>query len=122
MDAMLAVAFLGDIQIRIENRKEQAEHQDKFFKRIKDFGFKVNDTKCEFFITGIKYLGQIIDANGRRPDNEKCFALKNFPPPINVSTLQAFLGLVSYFSIYVPNINKWRAPLNNLLKDVKWNW
>ena len=114
MDVMLtgldfSVTFLDDILIRSKSRKEHSEHREKVFKRIKNFGF-------------IKYLGQIIDANRWRPDNERFFALKNMPSPTNVSTLQAFLGLVNYYSVYVPNIHKWKAPLNNLLKkDVKWN-
>ena len=69
---------------------------EKVFERTKDFGFKTSDTKCEFFMTSIKYFGHIIDANGRKPDSEMCFALKSMPPPTNVSTLRDFQGLVDY--------------------------
>ena len=46
MDAMLAglyfsFAHLDDILIRSKNRKEHAEHVEKVFERIKDFGFQV---------------------------------------------------------------------------------
>ena len=78
MDAMMAgcdfsVAYLDDILIS-KNRKE---HIVKVFARIKDFGFKVSDTKCEFFITSLKYLGQIIDMNRWRLDNKRSFAFPN---------------------------------------------
>ena len=83
----LSVAYLNDILIRSKNRKEHAEHIEKVFKRVKDLGFKVSYTKCEFFMTNIEYLGQIIDTNRQRLDNERCFALKNMPPPNYMSTL-----------------------------------
>ena len=74
MDAMLTGQDLDDILMKSKNRKEHAELIEKVFERIKDFGFKVSDTKCEFFMTSIKYFEQIIDANGRKPDNKMCFA------------------------------------------------
>ena len=128
MAALLAgfdfsVAYLDNILIRSKNRKEHAEHIKQVFKRIRGFGFKVNDTKCEFFMTSIKYLGKIIDTNRWRLDNKRCFVLKNMALPTNVSTLSAFLGLLNYYSIYISNIHKWRAPLNILLKKmIKCMW
>ena len=58
MDAMLAglnfsVAYFDDILIS-KNRKEHAERIERVFERIKGFGFKVSDTKYEFFMTSIK--------------------------------------------------------------------
>lgn len=43
--------------------------------------------------------------------------------PTDVSTLRSFLGLVSHYSSFLPELHKLRGPLNNLLqKDTKWNW
>ena len=59
----------------------------------------------------------------RKPDPERAKAIKNMPPPDNVTKLQAFLGLASYYSIYIPKMYKLRAPLNELLKKgKKWCW
>ena len=45
------------------------------------------------------------------------------PPPTSVSISQAFLGLVNYYSNFIPKMHTLRAPLNQLLKkDTKWNW
>ena len=54
MDATLAgldfsVAYLDDVLIRSKNKEEHAEYIEKVFERIKDFGFKMSDTKYEYF-------------------------------------------------------------------------
>ena len=50
----------------------------------------------------IKYLGQIIDKNGRRPDPAQSSTIKDMPAPENISSLQSFL----YFGYF---------PFSNLL-------
>ena len=71
----------------------------------------------------MKYLGFIFDKNGRRPDPENIHVIKQLTAPTDVSTLRSFLGLVSHYGSFLPELHKLRGPLNNLLqKDTKWNW
>ena len=84
---------------------------------IDDYSFKLSSEKCEFFISQIKYLEQIINTKGQTPDHERAEAIKIMLVPNNVTKLQAFLGLANYYSIYIPNMQNIRAPLNNLLKN-----
>ena len=71
----------------------------------------------------IKYLGHIIDKDGRRPDPERATAIKDMLAPDNVTTLQSFLGLANYYQSFVKNLHDRRAPLNELLKkDKRWRW
>ena len=71
----------------------------------------------------IKYLGQIINAKGQTPDLGRAEVIKRMLVPNNVTILQAFLGLASYYGMYILNMQICRAPLNNLLKKgVKWDW
>ena len=128
MDTMLngldfAIAYLDDILMNSSNKEQHKSHVHQVVKRIQDYGFKLKDGKCEFFLRKIKYLGQIIDENGRRPDPERAAAIKDMPAPKNITSLQSFLGLANYYNVFVPNIHKLRAPLNELLKkDQKWIW
>lgn len=128
MDTMLAglefsMAYLDDILIKSENLQDHKKHVKEVFKRIQEFGFKLSPEKCDFFMKKIKYLGQIIDKEGRRPDPQRTEAIEKMPAPDSVTKLKSFLGLVQYYAIYIPNIHNLRAPLNELLKKgVKWNW
>ena len=108
--------------IKSESREQHAEHvKDGFFLlKIKLCGLKLSLGRCEFFF---RYLGQIINAKGWKPDPWKSSAIENMPAPTNVSTLQEFLGLANYYGNFIPNMHILRGPLNKRLKKKsKWNW
>lgn len=118
-----AIAYLDDILLKSENNEQHKKHIKAVFQKINEYGFKLSSNKCEFFMKQIKYLEQIIDENGRRPEPERAEAIKNMPPPNNITNLQAFLGLANYYSIYIPKMYDLRALLNDLLKKgEKWIW
>lgn len=128
MDQMLAgvtgaVAYLDDIVITGRDEAEHHKNLLQVLERIKEYGFTLNITKCKFSLPQIKYLGCIIDKNGRRPDPAKIEAIQQMPPPTDVSTLRSFLGGLSYYGIFIKNMRKLRQPLDELLKkNVSWNW
>ena len=128
MDTMLAslpyaFAYLDDIIIVSSSIADHKHHKTGVLKTIRDFGFTLNFAKCTFFMKQLKFLGFIVDKIGRRPDPAKTEAIVNMPPPTNVATLQSFLGMISYYSSFIPNLHKLRNPLNNLLrKNQMWNW
>ena len=64
-------AYLADIVISSKTKELYREHLNKVFAQIREFGFKVKEADCDFFMNKIKYLGHIIDKDGRRPDSER---------------------------------------------------
>ena len=71
----------------------------------------------------IKYLGFIFDSEGRYPDPENIRAILEMPPPTDIQTLRSFLGLISYYSSFLPSLHEVRGPMTSLLrKDTPWNW
>ena len=119
IDTMLSgldfsIGYLDDILMKSESIDQHKKHVFQVFERIKEYGFTLKDSKCEFFLDKIKYLGQII---------ERSLAIKNMPEPHNITTLQSFLGLANYYQSFIPNMHTLRAPLNELLmKGTDWNW
>ena len=53
MDTMLSsldfeIAYLGDILMKSKSINEHNEHVHKAFTKIRDYGFKIKETKCDF--------------------------------------------------------------------------
>jgi transposase InsO family protein len=67
-------------------------------------------------VTRIRYLGHIISDKGLEKDPEKVKALIEAPEPTNVDELRSLLGLINYYSNFIPQAAKVLYPLNNLLK------
>ncbi|CAH8546802.1 unnamed protein product [Schistosoma rodhaini] len=128
MDTMLqdipgTAAYLDDILIMGTDYADLEKKVDMVLRRIADFGFTLRAEKCDFYMEQVRYLGFIIDKNGRKPDPENVEAIKSMPPPTDVSTLRSFLGMVSHYGVFLPELHRLRAPLNGLLKkDTKWFW
>ncbi|PIO68257.1 hypothetical protein TELCIR_09958 [Teladorsagia circumcincta] len=64
----------------------------------------------------IRYLGFIIDKDGRRPDPEKIEAVRQMPVPRNVAEVRSSLGMISYYGSFVAEMRKIRALLDDLMK------
>ena len=109
-------AYLDDIIISSKTKELHREHLNKVFAQIRKLGFQVKEAKCDFYMNKIKYLGHIIDKDGRHPDPERATAIKDIPAPDNVTTLQSFLGLANYYQSFIKNLHDLCAPLNELLK------
>ena len=71
----------------------------------------------------IEYLGHIIDEEGRHPTAEKVRAIQEATDPKDVTQLRSFLGILTYYGKFLPNLSSTLKPLYDLLgKDKKWIW
>ena len=91
--------------------------------RLETAGFRLNKAKCAFLQSSIHYLGHVIDADGLHPSEDKIMAIKNAPEPKNISELRSFLGILNYYSKFLPNLSTKLTPLYALLsKQARWSW
>ena len=68
-------------------------------------------------------MGYVIDADGLHTDPDRVQSIKEYPAPMNLKQLCRFIGMVSWFSRFLPNFSKDKVPLCHLLKkDVRWHW
>ncbi|RXN25208.1 Retrovirus-related Pol poly from transposon [Labeo rohita] len=49
--------------------------------------------KSKFFQSTLKFLGHIVSEEGIQVDSEKTQAIRDFPIPPNLKSLQRFLGM-----------------------------
>ena len=80
-------------------------------------------SKCIFGAASITYLGHRIDAEGFRTVPEKVQAVHDAPSPLDVAQLRSYLGLLSYYSRFLPQLSAFLASLNQLLRTSQpWRW
>ena len=117
------VAFIDDILVTGETEEEHLRNLDAALQRLEDAGFTLKKVKCSFLQPDIDFLGYHIDAEGRHPMNDKVWAIREAPTPRNVSELRSFLGIINYYSKFLPNLSSTLKPLYVLLlKHRKWTW
>lgn len=71
----------------------------------------------------VSYLGHIISAEGLKTEDAKVQAIVEAPQPGNVGELRSFLGMVTYYAKFLPDLATTLAPMYQLLgKSVGWEW
>ncbi|EPB76328.1 reverse transcriptase [Ancylostoma ceylanicum] len=107
-------AYLDDIVVVGKTPEEHKRNLFALFESIAEYGFRVRLEKCSFAKPEIKFLGFIVDREGRSPNPEKVIAISKMPAPQSVTQLRAFLGMVTYYSSFIPNMKELRA--NRLMR------
>ena len=58
-------------------------------------------SKCDFWLKEVSFLGHIVSAEGIRVDPMKIETVMNWKPPRNVTKVRSFLSLASYYRRFV---------------------
>jgi len=64
----------------------------------------------------VEYLGHIVSKEGVRVDTTKIEAIQNWPQPISIKQLRAFLSLPTFYRKFIKHFAMIVAPLVDLLK------
>ena len=91
--------------------------------RAKEKGVIFNKDKVQLRIPEVKYVGNIVSAEGLKVDPNKVKAIVDMPKPESKQDLQRILGMVNYLAKFVPKMSQVTALSRELLKkDVPWSW
>jgi hypothetical protein len=116
-------AYLDDVLIYSENRRDHRRHVREVVTRLRDAGLQIDINKCEFETTKTKYLGLIVTPAGLQMDPEKVKAVLKWRPPPGLKDLQKFLGFANFYRRFIRNFSKITASFSSLLKKgAPWDW
>ena len=117
------VVYIDDILITGATEQEHLQALEEVLSRLEKAGLRARKCKCRFMVPSVDYLGYRIDKEGLHPLPDKVKAIKEAPDPTSVTELKAYLGLLTYYSKFLPNLSTTLAPLYVLLqKDYPWRW
>lgn len=114
--------YLDDIIVYGSSLEEHNANLRKVLSCIAQAGMKLN-RKAVFQVQELSFLGHRLSMEGLAPLASKVDAVINFEPPSDSSKLKAFLGLVEYYSKFIPHCSTVVEPLRRLLrKGVPFVW
>ena len=117
------IVYIDDILVSGATEAEHLQTLDQVFDHLEKAGLHVREDKCKFMVKSVSYLGHQIDAEGLHPLSDKVQAVRDAPSPQSIQELKVYLGLLSYYSKFLPDLSTVLAPLYRLLrKDTFWRW
>ena len=120
---LFCLVYIDDIVVYSKSYEEHINHLDKVLEAVEESGITLSPSKCHLFYGSILLLGHKVSRLGLSTHQEKVKAIVELEQPKKLSQLQAFLGMVVYFSAFIPFYASICAPLFQLLrKGAKWRW
>ncbi len=103
--------------------KDQEEHDTRLHAVLHKLQETLNLEKCELSRDKVKFLGQILSAEGVQPDPDKTKAVRDMKEPSNTGEVRSFIGKVSQLGKFIPGLAEKDKPLRDLLsKKNQWIW
>ena len=118
------IVYLDDILVTGSSEEEHLRALEQVLDRLEKAGLRIRREKCDFMSPSVIYLGHKIDAEGLHPVADKIQATVNAQDnKVCQSSSHSYLGLLSYYSKFMPNLATILTPLYQLLrKDSRWRW
>ncbi|KAL6483527.1 hypothetical protein MHYP_G00083990 [Metynnis hypsauchen] len=91
---------------------------------LESAGLQPNHDKCQFRQSSLPSLGHTVSANGLLPDDTHIQAITNAPTPMDAAILCSFLGLLSWYSKFLPKHATIVEPMHSCLRhtDSAFKW
>jgi hypothetical protein len=120
---IFCLVYIDDIVVYSKSYEEHIDHLDKVLTSIEQSNLTLSPTKCHLFYGSILLLGHKVSRLGLSTHYEKVKAVIEMSRPRKVSELQSFIGMVVYFSTFIPFFSDICQPLFALLrKGARWAW
>jgi hypothetical protein len=120
---LFCLVYIDDIVVYSKSFEDHLEHLDQVLGAIEQSGITLSPKKCHMFYSSILLLGHKVSRLGLSTHEEKVRAILDLKPPTKISELQTFLGMIVYFSAFIPYYASIARPLFHLLrKDTPWRW
>ena len=116
------VIFVDDILIYSQSEWEHEYHLRIVLQLLRDHQLYAKFSKCEFWLTEVRFLGHVVSASGVSVDLEKVEAVMSWERSKLVFEIRSFLGLDGYYRRFIEDFSRLAAPMMRLTrKEVKFD-
>lgn len=114
-------AYIDDIIIASHSYEQHIEHIKAVFRRLIDFGLRVNAEKCEFAATEIEFLGHLVTSEGIKPLPKKVEKILAFEQLKLAMELKRFVAMINFYRRFIPHAAPTQMILQTLITGNKKN-
>jgi hypothetical protein len=116
------LVFFDDFLIYSKTWEEHLRHVNQILSIMEEKSLYAKESKCEFGMTEVLYLGHIIGAKGIQVHQKKITTTREWPTPKTLTELRGFLGLCTYYRKFIKGFSQLYAPLTDLNKKGSFKW
>ena len=117
------VVFVDDILIYSKSEEDHERHLRVVLQTLREHQLYAKFSKCEFWLTEVRFLGHMVSASGVSVDLKKVKAVMSWERPNSVFEISSFLGLVEYYRRFIEDLSRLSALMTRLTwKEVKYEW
>ena len=117
------IVFMDGILIYSQSEWEHEYHLRIVLQLLRDHHLYAKFSKCEFWLTEVRFLGHVVSASGVSVDPEKVEVVMTWERPKSVFEICSFLGLAGYYRRFIEDFSRTAAPMTRLTrKEVKFEW
>jgi hypothetical protein len=116
------LVFFDDLLIYSRTWEEHIQHVEQILAIMEGKSMYAKESKCEFGMTEVLYLGHIIGVKGVQVHQEKIQAILDQPTSKTLTKLKGFLGIFCYYRRFVKGFSQLCAPLTDLTKKGAFKW
>lgn len=106
--------FADDLVIFSNTAQDHYKHVQEVLNILRKANLTVNPSKVKLAQNGVHFLGFIVKDSKIYVDPSRTEAIRSYPRPTNLKSLQRFLGMISFFGKFLPGKAEISAPLNRL--------
>ena len=117
------VVFIDDILIYSKSEEEHKDHLMIVLQALRDHQLYAKFSKCEFWLTKVRFLGHVVSTLGVLMDPKKVEAVMSWERLKSVFKIRSFLGLERYYRRFIEDFFRLVVPMMKFTqKEVKFEW
>ena len=117
------VVFVDDILVYSQSEVEHEDHLRIVLQLLRDHQLYAKFSKCEFWLTKVGFLGNVVSASGVSVDPRKVEVLMSWERSKSIVEIRSFLGLPGYYKRFIEDFSRQVVPMTRLTrKEVKFAW
>nr|KYP39326.1 Retrovirus-related Pol polyprotein from transposon 17.6 [Cajanus cajan] len=117
------VVFIDDILVYSRSLEDHREHLRSILEVLRERQLYAKLSKCEFWLSEVRFLGHVISVDGIAVDPAKVEAVIQWERPRTATEIRSFVGLAGYYQRFIEGFSRIVMPLTKLTrKDQTFVW